>query len=297
MLSDALRGVQAQTVAPAEVIIIDDCSEQPLELTTDVPPELPVRFVRHPQNLGPAASVIHGIREARCELLSTLNHDDLWEPRFLERLGGALEAHPEAGFAFCDHGIMLADGEHDERRSLEQSERFGRAGLHTGLLTGAPLYKAAVLDKAAAASSFMLVRRAALDLTLIAAGSDMWDYFLAVGACRAGNSAAFVGERLGWYRLSPTMLSATWVDPRKQVAMAKTQLVILMVILRSRPFASIHTAVRRRLAYAIRRALAAAVRLRSVRSVGTVLVSIVAANREAKRLVRQDPAIAGQVGC
>jgi len=67
-------------------------------------------------------------------------------------------------------------------------------------------------------------------------------------------------------------------------------LVILMVILRSRQFAPIHTAVRRRLAYAIRRALAAAVRLHSVRSVGTVLASIVAGNREAKRLVRQDNA-------
>jgi glycosyltransferase involved in cell wall biosynthesis len=296
MLSDALRGVQAQTVAPAEVIVIDDCSEEPLELTTDVPPELPVRFVRHPRNLGPAASVLHGIREARCELISTLNHDDVWEPRFLERLGEALELHPEACFAFCDHGIMLADGEHDERRSLEHSAQFGRAGLQTGLFIGAQLYKTAVLDKGAAASSFMLVRRAALDLTLIAAGSDMWDYFLAVGACRAGDAAAFVGERLGWYRLSPTMLSATWVDPRKQVAMARVQIEILIVILRTPQFAPIHAAVRRRLAYAIRRALAAAVRMRSIRGVGTVAVSIVAGNSEAKRLVRQDRASAGQVG-
>jgi hypothetical protein len=93
------------------------------------------------------------------------------------------------------------------------------------------------------------------------------------------------------------MLSATWVEPRKQVAMAKTQLVILMVILRSRQFAPIHTAVRKRLAYAIRRAFAAAVRMRSIRSVGTVLVSIVAGNHEAKRLVRQDRASASQVGC
>lgn len=294
MLSDALRGVQEQTVAPAEIIVIDDCSEQPLELTTDIPLDLPVRFVRHSQNLGPAGSVVHGIREARFELVTTLNHDDVWEPQFLERLGDALESHPEACFAFCDHGIMRADGEHDERLSRKQSERFGRSGLETGLLTGAPLYKAAVLDKAAAASSFMLVRRAALDLTLIAAGADMWDYFLAVGACRAGDAAAFVGERLGWYRVSPTMLSATWVDPRKQVEMARAQTAILMVILSSPQFAPIHAAVRRRLVFAIRRALAAAVRIRSVRSIGTVVAQIVAGARDAKRLVRQDPESSSQ---
>lgn len=36
MLSEALRSVQEQTVAPAEVIVIDDCSAEPLELVTDV---------------------------------------------------------------------------------------------------------------------------------------------------------------------------------------------------------------------------------------------------------------------
>lgn len=288
MLADALRGVQEQTAAPAEVIVIDDCSEQPLEVTTEIPPDLPVRFVRHAQNLGPAASVVHGIRESRCELVTTLNHDDVWEPRFLERLGDALHSHPEACFAFCDHGIMRADGQHDERLSREQSARFGRSGLETGLLTGTPLYEAALLDKAVAASSFMLVRRAALDLTLIAAGADMWDYFLTVGACRAGDAAAFVGERLGWYRFSPTMLSVTWVDPRKQIEMARPQTAILVVLLRSPQFGPIHAAVRRRLVFAIRHALVAAVRMRSIRSIGTVIAQVAAGARDARRVVRQD---------
>jgi hypothetical protein len=296
MLSEALIGVQQQTVAPSEVIVIDDCSEQSLQLATEVPPGLPVRFLRNSQNLGPAGSVIRGIREAHCDLLSTLNHDDVWEPQFIERLGGALDDHPEAWFAFCDHGIMRADGQHDEELSRKHSAQFGRLGLQAGLFTGAPLYEAAVLNKAAAASSFMLVRRAALDLTLIAAGADMWDYFLAVGACRAGDSAVFVGERLGWYRFSPTMLSVTWVDPRKQVEMARPQTAILMVILYTRQFASIHPAVRKRLFFAIRRALAAAVRTHSIRSMATVLARIVAGVRDARRLTRPDREGAHQAG-
>ncbi len=296
MLSEALRGVQGQTVAPAEVIVIDDCSDEPLELATDVPSELPVRFIRHTRNLGPAGSVVHGIHEASGELVTTLNHDDVWEPRFLERLGGALDAHPEACFAFCDHGIMRADGEHDEQLSRAQSARFGRRDLETGLLTDARLYRAALLDKAVATSSFTLVRRAALDPALIAAGGDTWDYFLAVGACRAGNAAFYVGERLGWYRVSPTMLTTTWIDPRKQVEMARAQIAILMVILRTPQFAPVHPAARKRLALAIRHSLMAAVRTRDPRSIGTVAARLIAGARDGRRLAGRDGRSDGQSG-
>ena len=286
MLAEALAGVRAQTLAPAEVIVIDDCSERPLEQTTEVPHGLPVRFVRQAQNLGPARSVVHGIRESSGELLSTLNHDDVWEPRFLERLAGALAEHPDASFAFCDHGVMRADGQHDERLSREQSARFGRAELHSGLLSGERLYRAALLRKAVAASSFTLVRRAALDLELIAAGADMWDYCLAVGACKAGERAVYVGERLGWYRFSPSMLSTTWVDPAKQVQLARGQTAILTAILLSEQFTSVHRAARRRLVRAVAHALRAALRTRRPRSLATVTLLILAGARDGRRLVR-----------
>ncbi|HLH14296.1 MAG TPA: glycosyltransferase family 2 protein, partial [Solirubrobacteraceae bacterium] len=281
---EALRGVQAQTLAPEEIIVVDDCSERPLQESTEVSPDLPVRFVRHPSNLGPAGSVVDGIRRAHGELVTTLNHDDVWEPRFLERLAGALDANPDAAFAFCDHGIMLADGEHDERRSREQSRRFGRERLAGGLLRGDTLYRTALLDKAVAASSFTLVRREALELDLIEAGGDMWDYCLAVGACRAGDAAFFLDERLGWYRVSPTMLTTTWLEPRKQVEMARVQIAVLVVILRSPKFAALHPTVRRRLALAVRHALMAAVRTREPASIGIVSARILAGIADARRL-------------
>jgi glycosyltransferase involved in cell wall biosynthesis len=288
MLSETLKSVQEQTVVPAEIIVIDDCSKMPLEQVTDFSPELPVRFVRHAQNRGPAGSVVHGIQESRCELITTLNHDDVWEPRFLEVLGGELEAHPQAGFAFCDHGIMLADGEHDERRSLEQSRRFGRAELAGGVLCGAELYDAALLRKAVAASSFALMRREALDHALIEAGGDMWDYFLAVGACRQGEQAVYVAERLGWYRFSPTMLTTTWADPRKQVEMARAQVAILLVMLRSPQFKSVHRSLRRRLALTLRHVLAAAVRTGDPRSLARVSSRVLEGLGEARRLLARD---------
>jgi glycosyltransferase involved in cell wall biosynthesis len=288
MLAETLRSVEEQTLAPAEIVIIDDCSQDPLEHTTIFSPELPVRFVRHDVNLGPAASVVHGIREAGCELVTTINHDDIWEPRFLERLASALDAHPEAGFAFCDHGIMRADGEHDERSSQAQSDRFGRAKLSGGLITGAQLYEAALLRKAVAASSFTLVRREALDLELIAAGADMWDYFLGVGASRAAGSAVYVPERLGWYRFSPDMLTVTWADPRKQIEMARPQTAILMFILLSPQFRAVHRVVRMRLLRAVGHAFVSAARARSVGSIVRAAAQVRAGVADARRLRRRD---------
>jgi glycosyltransferase involved in cell wall biosynthesis len=285
MLSETLESVARQTLAPQEIVVIDDCSREPLESVTVFSPELPLRFIRHERNLGPAGSVVHGIEASRGELVTTLNHDDVWEPRFLERTVAALEAQPRARFAFCDHGIMLADGERDERRSLEQSRRFGRAGLADGLLCDGALYEAALLRKAVAASSFALVRREALDPLLIGAGADMWDYFLAVGACRAGNAAVYLAERLGWYRFSPTMLTTTWADPRKQVEMARPQIAILLVMLRSPAFAPVHRALRRRLALTVRHVLAAAARTRDPASFARVSMRMLAGMRDADRVI------------
>jgi glycosyltransferase involved in cell wall biosynthesis len=284
MLGEALRSVQSQIAAPGEVVVIDDCSHDPLQNTTACPSGLPVRFIRQPHNLGPARSVVHGIEQAHGDLVAVLNHDDTWEPELLERLSGALATHPEACLAFCDHGIMQADGRHDERLSAQQSARYVRAQLRPGLLTGIQLWEPALLHKAIAASSFALVRREALDLTLIGAGADMWDHFLAVGACRTGRPAVYVAERLGWYRVSPTMLSATHADPGRRIELVRPQVAILTVILRSRLLRPIHRAIRRRLSAVIARSFAIALRTWDPRNLVRVAKSILAGMHDARRL-------------
>lgn len=288
MLAQALAGVEAQTLPADEVVVIDDCSREPLERTTEPSPGLPLRFIRHAVNLGPAGSVVHGLREARCELVAVLNHDDAWEPRYLERLAGALETEPDAGYAFCDHGIMRAAGEHDEQLSAAQSERFGRAALAGGTLRGAALYQAALLDKAVAASSFALARRDALDLELIGAGADMWDYFTTVGASRRSGIAVYVDERLGWYRFSPTMLTTTWIDPRKQIEMARPQTLIHVFMLRSPQFAPVHPQIRTRLLLSVRHGLAAGLRTRTPGGMARAATRISTGARQATRLLARE---------
>ena len=216
-------------------------------------------------------------------------YDDIWEPEFLQRLSDALQNDPQAGIAFCDHGVMRGGGEHDERLSVEQSARFGRTALPGGPLSGKALQEA-VLGKSVAASSFMLARRFALDIPLIESGGEMWDLALGVGACRASGRAEFVPERLGWYRVSETMLSATWTDPRKQIELARPTITILMVMLLSRQYAEVRGPALGRLLVAIRHALAASARTRSLASVGRVTTRILAGVRDARRLTPSRPA-------
>ena len=99
-----------------------------------------------------------------------------------------------------------------------------------------------------------------------------------------GRPAVYVAERLGWYRVSPTMLSATHADPHKQIELARPQTAILVIVLRSRRLRAIHRAAGRRLGAAIGRSLATAVSTRKLRSVARAIVCILAGARDARRL-------------
>ncbi len=93
-LLDTLR---AQTVAPAEVVVVDNGS-------TDGAPELAAaggaRVIRMGRNCGFAAAVNRGIRECRAPLVAVLNSDVELAPGWLETLLGA----------FDDPGVWFATG-------------------------------------------------------------------------------------------------------------------------------------------------------------------------------------------
>ena len=84
-----------------EVLVIDDGS------TDDTPQVLDrygdrIRVIRQ-ENQGPYRSANIGVRAARGEYFILLDADDTFEPQCLSRLVAALEANPQAGFAYCDY--------------------------------------------------------------------------------------------------------------------------------------------------------------------------------------------------
>lgn len=105
-LEQAIESALEQTWPRTEIIVVDDGS-------TDSSPEIagsyPVKLV-HQENSGVAAARNRGMDEAKGDLLSLLDQDDLFRPEKLERQLEALRAQPEAGMCSCRMLVFLEPG-------------------------------------------------------------------------------------------------------------------------------------------------------------------------------------------
>ena len=98
-LPGALASLDAQTFRDFEVVVVDDGSDDPA--TLGVLDGLGgARLVRQ-ENRGLAAARNAGMAVARGAYLLPLDCDDRLEAAFLERTLHALDARPEAAYAFC----------------------------------------------------------------------------------------------------------------------------------------------------------------------------------------------------
>ena len=98
-LPGALESLAAQTLRDFEVIVVDDGSDDAGTLLVLEGLGDGIRLVRQ-ENRGLAAARNAGMAAAEAGLLLPLDCDDRLEPTFLEKTVAALEAAPEAAFAF-----------------------------------------------------------------------------------------------------------------------------------------------------------------------------------------------------
>lgn len=146
-LAETLRSVLEQTLAPLEVLVVDDGStDRTGEIARLFGP--PVRCIRQ-ENRGLSGARNTGIREARGELIALLDADDLWLPRKLERQVELLSRNPEALAAFTLTEFIDASG-----RLLRTSS----APRYPDLVEALLLYSCVVGPPSAA-----VIRRVALD--------------------------------------------------------------------------------------------------------------------------------------
>lgn len=119
-IADAIRSVLCQTRPPAEIVVVDDGSPQPLErhlrsFLSDI------FYVRH-SNLGPAAARNTGVAMTTAPWIAFLDADDLWEPTKLEKQLQFLASHPECAVVASDAWVF-GDG-----REIRRKHQRGEAG-------------------------------------------------------------------------------------------------------------------------------------------------------------------------
>jgi glycosyltransferase involved in cell wall biosynthesis len=98
--------VLQQTEQDFEVLVVDDGStDDTSECARSFTGDLRVRVISQP-NRGPSAARNAGLAAAQGLYVSMLDADDLWLPEYLEVMGGALDANPDAPFAHTDAWIL-----------------------------------------------------------------------------------------------------------------------------------------------------------------------------------------------
>jgi teichuronic acid biosynthesis glycosyltransferase TuaG len=108
-IGEALASVRAQTLAPLEIIVVDDASRPEEQTALDrLAPDCVV--VHLAKNGGPSVARNVGIGRARGEWIAFLDCDDLWDPRKLEVQAQVIEANPACRAVHCGMKTVLPDG-------------------------------------------------------------------------------------------------------------------------------------------------------------------------------------------
>lgn len=93
-----LQSLESQTVKNFEVVVVDDCSNQPLEIQGNF--SFPVTLLRNPKNRGAAASRNIAAAAAKHDWLLFLDDDDRFHPEKCQRLAEVIAESPLCNFLY-----------------------------------------------------------------------------------------------------------------------------------------------------------------------------------------------------
>jgi glycosyltransferase involved in cell wall biosynthesis len=134
-LREALESAFAQTLRPCEIIVVDDCSRDgTFELAQSIAKNspIPMRVLRLPKNSGgPAQPINAGIAQARGELISVLDQDDVFAPDHLASKTPVLASRPDVSVvvSWCGRcGDEL--GQPKQRERLQEAILRGSLGCN-----------------------------------------------------------------------------------------------------------------------------------------------------------------------
>ena len=200
-LPGLFASLRAQTVAPAEVVVVDNGStDGTLDWLAAEAPE--ARVVELGRNTGFAVAANRGIHDAQAEAVALVNTDVELEPRWIELMAGALDGHAAVACKMVRLGdpgviddagdILRRDGVCEQRgRGHADDGRWDAPGEVFSACAGAALYRR---DAVLAAGGFderffSYLEDVDLGLRLRLAGETCWYEPRAVARHAGGGSS------------------------------------------------------------------------------------------------------------
>jgi glycosyltransferase involved in cell wall biosynthesis len=106
LLGEAIRSVLEQSYDSLELIVVDDASGEARGVVARFDdPRL--RFIEHETNRGSDAARMTALDVSSGDIVAFLDQDDLFHPEKLAVHVAFLEAHPEVGFTYNPHLLLL----------------------------------------------------------------------------------------------------------------------------------------------------------------------------------------------
>lgn len=93
-----------------EIIVVDDASTDNSDAVISSFQDPRIRYLRHAQNQGHAATVTDGLKAARGKYVARIDSDDRYRPIFLQETLPVLEQQPRVGMVYGDAAIIDDQG-------------------------------------------------------------------------------------------------------------------------------------------------------------------------------------------
>jgi glycosyltransferase involved in cell wall biosynthesis len=111
LIGEALGAIAGQTMAPFEVIVIDDGStDDSVARIRELTGDMPLQLHCHPRNRGVVAAMNTGLSLVKGDFVLFSAADDRLAERTVELAAAAAAEFPATGIIFSDHAEMSADG-------------------------------------------------------------------------------------------------------------------------------------------------------------------------------------------